>query len=145
MEYAARTFRKTGSGITFITQGVEEIVKSPIGSAIMNNTAMKVVMSQKGDLRPLETALKLNPREVSLIQSLEQRKGVFSEAFLIEGDHRQIIRIYPGPLEYWISTSDSKDNKYLAELKESGLELPDAIKKAANEFPFGVSASKAAA
>jgi len=145
MEYAARTFRKTGSGITFITQGVEEIVKSPIGSAIMNNTAMKVVMSQKGDLRPLETALKLNLRELSLIQSLEQRKGVFSEAFLIEGDHRQIVRIYPGPLEYWISTSDSKDNKYLAELKASGLDLSEAIKKAANEFPFGVSAAKAAA
>lgn len=141
MEYAARTFRKTGSGITFITQGVEEIVKSPIGSAIMNNTAMKVVMSQKGDLRPLETALKLNPREVSLIQSLEQRKGVFSEAFLIEGDHRQVVRIYPSPLEYWISTSDAKDNKYLSDLKESGLELSEAIKKAANEFPLGVSAA----
>lgn len=142
MEYAARTFRKTGSGITFITQGVEEIVKSPIGPAIMNNTAMKVVMSQKGDLRPLETALKLNPREVSLIQSLEQRKGVFSEGFLIEGDHRQIVRIYPSPLEYWISTSDSKDNKYLDEMKQSGLDLPEAIKKAANEYPFGVAASK---
>lgn len=145
MEYAARTFRKTGSGITFITQGVEEIVKSPIGSAIMNNTAMKVVMSQKGDLRPLETALKLNLRELSLIQSLEQRKGVFSEGFLIEGDHRQVVRIYPGPLVYWISTSDAKDNKYLAELRDNGFELAEAIKEAANEFPFGVSAVKAAA
>ncbi len=49
MEYAARTFRKTGSGITFITQGVEEIVQSPIGAAILNNTATKLVMLQKGD------------------------------------------------------------------------------------------------
>lgn len=144
MEYAARTFRKTGSGITFITQGVEEIIKSPIGSAIMNNTATKVVMSQKGDLKPLETALKLNPREASLIQSLEQRKGIFSEAFLIEGDHRQVIRIYPSPLEYWISTSDSKDNKYLAEILEGGMSLSEAIKKAANEYPFGVAGAKVA-
>lgn len=139
MEYAARTFRKTGSGITFITQGVEEIVKSPIGSAILNNTAMKVIMAQKGDIKPLETALKLNAREISLIQSLEQRKGVFSEGFLIEGEHRQVVRIYPTPMDYWISTSDAKDNQFLLELRQSGLSLENALRKAANEYPFGVS------
>lgn len=139
MEYAARTFRKTGSGITFITQGVEEIIKSPIGSAILNNTAMKVIMSQKGDTKPLETALKLNSRELALIQSLEQKKGFFSEAFLIEGELRQVIRIYPSPVEYWISTSDAKDNKYLRELMETELNLESAIAKASNDYPFGVS------
>lgn len=139
MEYAARTFRKTGSGITFITQGVEEIIKSPIGSAILNNTAMKVIMSQKGDTKPLETALKLNARELSLIQSLEQKKGFFSEAFLIEGELRQVIRIYPSPVEYWISTSDAKDNKYLNDLKSSGLDLEKAILSASSTHPFGVS------
>ena len=139
MEYAARTFRKTGSGITFITQGVEEIIKSPIGSAILNNTAMKVIMSQKGDTKPLETALKLNARELSLIQSLEQKKGFFSEAFLIEGELRQVIRIYPSPVEYWISTSDAKDNKYLNDLKDSGLDLEKAILSASSTHPFGVS------
>lgn len=139
MEYAARTFRKTGSGITFITQGVEEIIKSPIGSAILNNTAMKVIMSQKGDTKPLETALKLNSRELALIQSLEQKKGFFSEAFLIEGELRQVIRIYPSPVEYWISTSDAKDNKYLRELIDSGSTLESAIHAAAKAYPFGVS------
>lgn len=139
MEYAARTFRKTGSGITFITQGVEEIIKSPIGSAILNNTAMKVIMSQKGDTKPLETALKLNSRELALIQSLEQKKGFFSEAFLIEGELRQVIRIYPSPVEYWISTSDAKDNKYLREQIENGSTLESAIHTAAGAYPFGVS------
>jgi type IV secretory pathway VirB4 component len=51
MEYAARTFRKTGSGISFITQGVEEIIGSGIGPAILNNTAIKLVMLQKGDTK----------------------------------------------------------------------------------------------
>jgi hypothetical protein len=46
MEFCVRTLRKmgAGSGITFITQGVEEIVASPIGPAILNNTATKFVM-----------------------------------------------------------------------------------------------------
>lgn len=137
MECAARTFRKTGSGITFITQGVEEIAQSPIGSAIINNTSQKVVMSQRGDIKLLENTLKLNTQEIRLIQSLQQKKGVYSEAFFITGENRQVIRIYPSPLEYWISTSDAKDNRYLADLRESGMSLEDAIQKAAALMPFG--------
>ena len=142
MEYAARTFRKTGSGITFITQGVEEIAQSPIGSAIINNTSQKVVMSQRGDIKLLQDTLKLNSQEIGLIQSLQQKKGVFSEAFFIEGEHRQVIRIYPSPLEYWVSTSDAKDNKYLSDLMSEGLSLEVAILKASETAPFGVAALK---
>ncbi len=143
MEYAARTFRKTGSGISFITQGVEEIVQSPIGSAILNNTAMKLIMLQKGDTRILAQALKLNSQEVRLIQSLEQRKGVFSEGFLMEGDARQVLRIYPSPLEYWISTSDARDNQYLEELKnKKSLSLAESVLLASEQAPFGVAGLK---
>lgn len=140
MEYAARTFRKTGSGITFITQGVEEIVQSPIGSAILNNTAMKLIMLQKGDTRILTQALKLNNQEVRLIQSLEQRKGVFSEGFLMEGDARQVLRILPSPIEYWISTSDARDNMFLEDLKQKkNINLNESVLLAAKLAPFGVS------
>lgn len=140
MEYAARTFRKTGSGITFITQGVEEIVQSPIGSAILNNTATKLIMLQKGDTRILNDALKLNSQELQLIQSLEQRKGVYSEGFLMEGEERRVIRIAPSPLEYWISTSDARDNLYLEKLRAQKHSLESAINEAAKKAPFGVSA-----
>ncbi len=137
MEYCARTLRKTGSGITFITQGVEEIVASPIGPAILNNTATKFVMLQRGDSEVLANALKLNSQELSLIHSLEQRKGQFSEGFMIEGDHRQVVRIFPSPFEYWLSTSDASDNKFLAELQAKGMNLVEAIKRAAREYPNG--------
>ncbi len=137
MEYCARTLRKTGSGITFITQGVEEIVASPIGAAILNNTATKFVMLQRGDSAILAQALKLNEQELNLIHSLQQRKGEFSEGFMIEGDHRQVVRIYPSPLEYWLSTSDAQDNKLLADLRSQDLSLTEAIEKAALDFPMG--------
>jgi len=139
MEYCARTLRKTGSGITFITQGVEEIVASSIGPAILNNTATKFVMLQRGDSQALTNALKLNSQELALIHSLHQRKGDFSEGFMIEGDHRQVIRVFPSPIEYWLSTSDTSDNKYIAELKAHGLSLIDAIEKAAKDYPRGFS------
>lgn len=138
MEYCARTLRKTGSGITFITQGVEEIVASPIGPAILNNTATKFIMLQRGDSEVLRETLKLNNQELNLIHSLGQKKGEYSEGFMVEGDHRQVVRIYPSPFEYWLSTSDAQDNAYLAELKESGLDLVQAIEKAAHHYPNGV-------
>ena len=143
MEYCARTLRKTGSGITFITQGVEEIVESPIGPAIMNNTATKFILLQRGDSEILRQALKLNSQELSLIYSLEQRKGEFSEGFMIEGDHRQVIRIYPSPFEYWLSTSDAGDNRYIQELRETGLSLVEAIEQAALTYPNGIGQAKA--
>lgn len=142
MEYCARTLRKTGSGITFITQGVEEIIESPIGPAIMNNTATKFILLQRGDSEILKNALKLNSQELNLVYSLEQRKGEFSEGFLIEGDHRQVIRIYPSPFEYWLSTSDASDNRHIEELRASGLTLVQAIEEAAQTYPNGIAQGK---
>lgn len=142
MEYAARTFRKTGSGITFITQGVEEIIASGLGPAILNNTATKLVMLQKGDTNVLRDALKLNSQELRLVQSLEQRKGQFSEGFLMEGETRQVIRIQPSPLEYWISTSDARDNQFLDRLRSKGHSLESSLEEAATKAPFGVSSLK---
>lgn len=141
MEYCARTLRKTGSGITFITQGVEEIVASPIGPAILNNTATKFVMLQRGDSEVLRETLKLNNQELGLVNSLGQKKGHFSEGFMIEGDHRQVVRIYPSPFEYWLSTSDAQDNSYLEKLKGEGNTLVQAIEKAAAMYPRGVANS----
>lgn len=144
MELSVRTLRKmgAGSGITFITQGVEEIVASPIGAAILNNTATKFVMLQRGDTEVLRETLKLNSRELALIQSLGQKKGEYSEGFMIEGEHRQVVRIYPTPLEYWLATSDAQDNLFLESLRKEGLPLLDALERAANIYPRGTSRGK---
>lgn len=142
MEYAARTLRKTGSGITFITQGVEEIVRSSIGSAILNNTATKLILQQQGDIKVLKDALRLNDQEAKLISGLERKKGKFSEVFLMKGEGRQVLRIMPSPVEYWISTSDAADNAYLQKFLDSGLSLKEAVVKAAELAPFGIEAKK---
>jgi conjugal transfer ATP-binding protein TraC len=118
MEYCVRTLRKTGSGITFITQGLEEIVASPIGSAILSNTATKFILMQKGDLAPIKKVLKFNEQEMALISSLRQAKGKYSEAFMIANEDRSVIKVIPTGPEYWLATSDSKDNATINELRE---------------------------
>ncbi|MGE4232070.1 MAG: TraC family protein [Bacteriovoracia bacterium] len=139
MEYCARTLRKTGSGITFITQGLEEIERSAIGPAILNNTATKIILMQRGDLEPIRKVLKLNAQEMSLISSLRQEKGNYSEAFLIANEQKSVIRVRPTAVEYWLATSDAADNALIqkARQKFSDKTLPDIIHYLAIHFPKG--------
>jgi type-IV secretion system protein TraC len=139
MEYCARTLRKTGSGITFITQGLEEIERSPIGPAILNNTASKLILMQRGDLEPIRKILKLNDQEMALISSLRQQKGSFSEAFLMANESRCVIRVVPTPLEYWVSTSDPQDHALLLQAREQfkDLDLRSILVWLATHYPQG--------
>jgi type IV secretory pathway VirB4 component len=144
MEYCVRTLRKTGSGITFITQGLEEIVASPIGSAILSNTATKFILLQRGDLDPIRKVLKLNDQEMALIASLRQEKGKYSEAFLMANEMRTVIRACPTPLEYWLATSDAADNALLNEHRKAHPDekLPDLIHRLSCEYPKGASGGR---
>ncbi|NBU22196.1 hypothetical protein EBS43_12425, partial [bacterium] len=131
--------RKTGSGITFITQGLEEIERSPIGPAILNNTATKLILMQRGDLDPIRKTLKLNDQEMALISSLKQQKGNYSEAFLMANENRCVIRVVPTPLEYWVSTSDPNDQSLLLQAQErfKDQDLPSILIWLATHYPQG--------
>ena len=147
MEYCVRTLRKTGSGITFITQGLEEIVQSPIGPALLSNTATKFILMQRGDLDPTSRLLKLNAQEKSLIASLRQVKGRYSEAFMVANDNRAVIRACPTPTEYWLATSDAQDNDLLEKerAKRPHDSLLAVIQSLARRYPFGASGGNHAA
>ncbi len=139
MEYCVRTLRKAGAGITFITQGLDEIVASPIGGAILANTATKFILMQRGDLEPLRKILKLNEQELNLISSLRQQKGSYSEAFLIYNNNRTVIRAVPSPIEYWVATSDQTDNAKIDEVRieHPGRSIRSVVDEFASRFPYG--------
>ena len=139
MEYCVRTLRKSGSGITFITQGLDEIVASPIGSAIIANCATKFLLLQRGDLEPIRRILKLNDQEMALVGSLRQQKGSYSEAFMIFNEDRAVIRAVPSAIEYWLATSDSADNAVMSEerIKNPLKPLREIIREQADRFPMG--------
>lgn len=146
MEYWVRTLRKAAAGITFITQGLEEIVAHSIGPAILGNTATKLILMQRGDLEPVRKILKLNDQEVALISSLRQQKGIFSEAFMTANEDRALIRVYPTPLEYWLVTSDRDDNAALEEYRRLNPEkkIAEVIYEMALRYPKGVALGKSA-
>ena len=143
MEYWVRTLRKALGGITFVTQGLEEIVAHPIGPAILGNTPTKVILLQRGDLEPVRRVLKLNDQEVALISTLRQQKGYFSEAYMIANEDRSVIRVYPTPLEYWLATSDRDDNSMFEKYREENpkKDISEVIFDLAVKYPRGVAMS----
>ncbi len=102
-------------------------------------------MQNQSDFTKMKEALGLNDNELSLIQSLHQEKGEFSEAFLLAGpDRRMVAVIEPTPLELWIATTDPRDLSMIEKVRVEKPELTqiEALKLLANKFPKGVSASE---
>ena len=69
----------------------------------------------------VKNVLKLNEQEIELISSLEQKRGEYSEVFLINNDKRGVLRVCPTPLEYWIATTHPADLERIEEWKRENM------------------------
>ncbi len=138
-----RTFRKYRASAIAISQNIDDFAKSKVAAAILSNSSIKWILKQKGaDQERLKTVLALNDNEVSLIASLSQERGVFSEAFLMVEDNRSVVAVDSTPLEYWIATTDPRDLAVLDARVKSDPHLSniDVLMKLATEFPRGCAA-----
>lgn len=133
-----RTFRKYKASAIAISQTMDDFANSKVSSAILPNASVKWLLKQTGgNLPSLAKILRLNEREIRLVESVTSKKGYFSEAFLIAGDEKQVVSVESTPLEYWLATTDPADIKAMNDLKtgsESQLEL---LQKMAEKFPHG--------
>jgi conjugal transfer ATP-binding protein TraC len=134
-----RTFRKYYASAIAISQNIDDFAKSKAASAIMPNSSIKWVLKQPGaDFKRLSEVLRLNEREMGLVQSLAQIKGQYSEAFLICEDKRAVVSVESTPIEYWLATTDPKDFALLKREETAtakrGLGL---VQHLAEKFPMG--------
>lgn len=110
------TVRKHFAGVITVVQGLEKITGNKIaGASILNNSARKVILQQRGSASGWEEPLSVNETEAQIIRSLKRVKGHYSDIFLMDEDKRAVLRFEPDPLTYWLSTSDSRDNERLKE------------------------------
>ncbi len=134
-----RTFRKYYASAVAISQNIDDFARSKAASAIMPNSSIKWVLKQPGaDFKRLAEVLRLNEREIALIQSLNQVKGQYSEAFLICEDKKAVVSVEATPFEYWLATTDPMDfallKKEQADISQTGLSL---IEHLSRKFPMG--------
>jgi conjugal transfer ATP-binding protein TraC len=143
IEEVFRTFRKYYASAIAISQDIDDFAKSKIAGAILPNCAIKwILMQQQSDPVRIKEALDLNDNELSLVKSLQQEKGIYSETFLIAQKDRCVAVIESTPMEYWISTTDPKD---LAKIEEKVRLDPNSdavlnLKELAEKYPRGVAA-----
>ena len=140
IESVFRTFRKYMASAIAISQSIEDFADSKIAKAIFSCSSVKWILRQNTSRRDLvQKVLSLNSREMDLIDSVTSKKGYFSEAFLISGDDKQVIKIESTPLEYWLSTTDPIDMKKLDELKNDFPDNLSLFKFLAEKYPHGAS------
>jgi type IV secretory pathway VirB4 component len=120
IEEIFRTVRKYFCSATAISQDLSDFLNSKISSALLPNCSIKwLLMQNQSDFTKIKEALGLNENEIALIQSLRQKKGEFSEAFLLAGPERRVVAVIePTPLELWIATTDPRDLSAIEKLKK---------------------------
>ncbi|MCF8060731.1 MAG: hypothetical protein K9K67_15620 [Bacteriovoracaceae bacterium] len=115
-----RAFRKTGAFPIAISQSLRDFshLNSDLASSITNNSYFKIFFPQE-----LEVANDIAFFDIANINTLEFKKGIFSECYLKTSDnrYRKTIRNYLSPLELQLfhteAGTDLKFNQFLNQFK----------------------------
>jgi len=120
-----RLMRKIFAAIWCLSQNYRDFLSDPqIAEAILPNTTHVFVLRQKKiDWADFQKSLGLKDAEIEAIQSLEIRKGEFSEVFYMQDEKRSLLRIRPDRLSYLICTSDGKDKAMIEDLAAANPQL----------------------
>jgi len=98
-----RTIRKSNGAISIITQGIDEIEKSPFGKAILQNTSTKIILdhSSAPQFYPqLQISLGLTEHEMTLLKSLRKNdQEGWRELFIKFGNQATVFLLEPCPEE----------------------------------------------
>lgn len=113
-----RLLRKFMAGIYCLTQNYRDFLSDPkIAEAILPNTTHVFILRQKKiDWEDFKKTMGLKDAEIAAIQSLEIKKGEYSEVFYMQDEKRSLLRVKPDRLAYLICTSDGKDRAMIEEM-----------------------------
>lgn len=143
LEEAARTYRKYGIAIMFISQGITE------WGALRNSEAIRDSIStyflfRLSDNVAQETVKYIRGHEgdVLALRSLITEPGEFSQCYMLQrrtsGVRRLVLEFTMPPLLYAATTTRPVDKLEFEKLLASGLSLTDTIIEFAKRFPQGV-------
>ncbi|MBL6988689.1 MAG: hypothetical protein ISR65_02890 [Bacteriovoracaceae bacterium] len=112
-----RTFRKKGATAIAISQSLEDLIKTPVGRVIAQNSFHKIIFKQ--DLRESEFVDKF---DIAQVKSLMGVKGIYSEFYYKSDFNRKCVRYFGTPLEYEIFNTtkehSEKINEFISDYKK---------------------------
>ncbi|MFP5519914.1 MAG: TraC family protein [Bdellovibrionia bacterium] len=115
-----RLLRKFMAAIFCLTQNYRDFLSDPqVAESILPNTVHFFILRQKKiDWEDFKKTMGLKDAEIAAIQSLEIKKGEYSEVFYMQDEKRSLLRIRPDRLSYLICTSDGKDRAMIEDMKQ---------------------------
>ena len=145
-----RTFRKYGAGAISVSQSLNDFLGGGLEHAILGNSNTRFILRQNSmpAVKGIVEYFNFNEQERRLIESLQIRKGEYSEVFFSQSKELNHISskmvICPTPIEYWVATTDAMDLNFYEKVKKDNprLDLYEVLVKCAGEFPHGVGHTK---
>lgn len=117
IENMYRTIRKTKGSIGIITQGITEILASPIGITLIDNSATKIILrhSSESTRDRLQNPLGFTPQDMALIGSIRSGND-FREFFIKQGQTATVFALEATPQLNAILSSRPDERSYLNKL-----------------------------
>jgi len=144
IEHGYRRFRKYGGSVMIITQSINDLYESPTGRAISENSATTILLGQKDEtLSGLKRSgrLELSDFDYQQLSSLQTKKGVYSEAFIISEYGRGIGRLVVDDFQKLLYSTSPGDVNAIRAYRKQGLSVDKAVNAVLNDRRgnFGVS------
>ncbi|MBE0427216.1 MAG: ATP-binding protein [Nitrospirae bacterium] len=138
---AVKTFRKHGCSVIFVTQQLDDFMVIASAINMKDNCPNKVLLYQEGDVVIKNAAqLELNQGTLELYKTI-RKSNKYTEALIVAQNWTAVGRITLDPESYWIATTSEPDKAFLKEIMATkNLSLSEAVKYAANLYPYGVPA-----
>jgi type IV secretory pathway VirB4 component len=117
VESMYRTIRKNNGSMCIITQGIDEIIESAVGSAIIANAQTQIILNHtdKNQVAKVARHLGFTAHEVDKINSIRKGKG-YRELFIKQGDVGKVYCLEVCPHLDAVLSSKPVERNYLREL-----------------------------
>jgi conjugation system TraG family ATPase len=117
VESMYRTIRKNNGSMCIITQGIDEIIDSPVGSAIIANAGTQIILNHtdKNQVDKVAKHLGFTAHEVDKINSIRKGAG-YRELFIKQGDMGKVYCLEVCPHLDAVLSSKPVERNYLREL-----------------------------
>lgn len=119
-----RTIRKHNGFIYCVTQGLEDVFKSEVADALVNNTTHYYMCGASHRFETLARVKasgvqtnSIDEYDYSLISKMRFAKGQYSEIYMLTPNFKGVIRLRASPYDYWFYTTNAEDKSLLDTIK----------------------------
>lgn len=131
--------RKDLVGVFIIVQSLLKLAETSTGRVILNQSAWKLILAQKSEEvtklfnENILTAFASDPYFKRLTESIETRKGIFSEILFIGDRYYEAARLYVDKFTSTLFSSEGDARDAVFDLMQQGVGAVDAVYQVMND------------